>query len=535
MHKKTKENQVVEIDLMKLLKLLWKRKWIIIVVTLLFGIAFYCYSRFMITPTYRAGILMYVNNNNLKEVSENTYNANYISAADISASIQLVNTYAAIIKSENFMKDVVAELGMDINPSALKGMTSIGAVNETEVFQVVVTSPDPQLSADIANAIAKVAPTAIGEIVEGSSAKVVDYATVPKGKSAPNNAKNAAMGAVIGLVLSAIIILIIGLADRRIKEVTDFESWDDIPLLGSIPDFDDLVRGKHIYGSEAKLVGKSKNVLREHTILSKKTPFAISEAYKSLRTNLDFSMSESVCKTVVITSANQGETKSTTSVNLAITIALAKQRVLLIEGDLRLPHVAKVLKLPAEPGLSNVLIGKSKIADAIYHLSNGLDVMPAGSVPPNPSELLGLAAMDELLAILKKKYDFVIIDSAPACAVTDAAILARKSDGVIFVVRRNAARTDHVNEGLNALNMAGAKIVGFVFTCANELKEAYKSRYSKRGYGYGYGRKGYGYGKYGYSYGQYGYGYGYGYDHAAKQAEEAAEAEAENPAEPENK
>ena len=234
--------------------------------------------------------------------------------------------------------------------------------------------------------------------------------------------------------------------------------------------------------------------LIEKTILKEDTSFAIKEAYKSLRSNLEFSILESGCKKIVVTSANQGETKSTTSLNIAIAIAMNSARVLLIECDLRLPQLAKRLKLKKTPGLSNVLFGKAKISESIRHLENGPDVLPAGDIPPNPSEILGSNAMKLLLDKLGDVYDYIILDTPPVCVVTDAAILAKYAAGVVFVVRRGVSRRETVSSALRQLEIAGAKVLGFVYTCAPVVRKKYSHGY------------------------KYGYGYGYGYEQAAEEA-----------------
>lgn len=220
----------------------------------------------------------------------------------------------------------------------------------------------------------------------------------------------------------------------------------------------------------------------EH-LLTEKSAFSVREAYKTMRTNLMFSIPGEKCRKILITSSNQHEGKSITAVNLSIAIAENRSKVLLIDCDLRLPTVAQKLQLDQSPGLTNRLIGLCSLKEAIRHLPSGVDVLPAGDIPPNPSELLGSEQMKALIDQLEQEYEYIIFDAPPVCTVTDAAILSKWVSGVVLVVRRNVANQESVSAALSQLNFAGAKVLGFVFTSAlNEQQKTYK----KYGYGYGY-------------------------------------------------
>jgi capsular exopolysaccharide synthesis family protein len=230
-------------------------------------------------------------------------------------------------------------------------------------------------------------------------------------------------------------------------------------------------------------------VMRERrTMFGPSLSFAAAEAYKLLRTNLTFSFSGSEeCRIVGMTSSFRGEGKSLTSMNLAYTIAEAEKRVLLIEGDMRLPTVAKRMGLRAKPGLSNLLVGLESISSAIqeYRVDLGdkilsLDVMVSGDIPPNPSELLGSERMKSLLKKLRERYDYVILDLPPVNAVTDALIASRVVDGIIVVVRNDHAVRSALAETMRQLRLAEAHVLGFVFNDAGGTNSKYY--YSKKGY-----------------------------------------------------
>lgn len=223
--------------------------------------------------------------------------------------------------------------------------------------------------------------------------------------------------------------------------------------------------------------------------------FRIEESYKSIRTNIMLSIIKSGCKTIVVSSSNASEGKTTTSINLAISLAQADQRVLLIDGDLRKPKVHHYFSIPNAPGLTNYLSdavnSKAKNADLFdtvhpTEIAN-LSIITSGSIPPNPAEILGSEPMAEFLKEISRHYDYIIVDTPPINLVSDALPVIRESDGIIVVVKSNSSTHPELQKTLEALKFIDAKILGFVVN----FVESKGSRYGK--YRYGYGKK-YGYG-----------------------------------------
>ena len=223
--------------------------------------------------------------------------------------------------------------------------------------------------------------------------------------------------------------------------------------------------------------------------------FAAAEAYKLLRTNLQFSMPEKNCHIIGVTSSVRGEGKSTTSVNLAYTFAQAGKRVLLIDGDMRLPSVAAKLELKSAPGLSNLIAGLRSEGHCMRQsaqLENWY-IIPAGDIPPNPSELLGSERMHALLQHYEEIFDVIILDLPPINIVSDALVISKWTDGLIGVVRQNYTDRRALSDCMYQVRKLGSHFLGFVMTDAAVGQTGYKH-----------------YGKYGKQYG-YGYGYDYGY------------------------
>lgn len=227
-------------DLKRLLLILRKKAWLILLVTVIFGVTALIVTKYYITPEYTASIKLYVNN---------TTEANKdITSSDITASQSLVGTYIAIIQSDAVLDQVIRKLGLNYSAEQINEMLTASDINQTEVFKVFITSKSPQEAASIANAIADIAPNKISEIVRGSSVKIIDRAKVPVEKNSSSFFLNIAIGVMLGFILTVAIILLAELLDTRIKEEEDLEFLFKLPVLGSITDFNQANKGCYGYG-----------------------------------------------------------------------------------------------------------------------------------------------------------------------------------------------------------------------------------------------------------------------------------------------
>ena len=199
-------------------------------------------------------------------------------------------------------------------------------------------------------------------------------------------------------------------------------------------------------------------------ILHQGTNFAVREAYKTLRTNIHFTLSDKICKKFCITSGSAGEGKSITMLNLALSVAESGQKVLLIDADLRRPAIARLLVEKAAPGLSNVLVGQVNVDEAIrQQVFPNLDILFSGEVPPNPSELLASEAFTELIETMSQRYDYILVDAHPVNVVSDACIIAKRLDGVLLLVRHTKSTRENVRQAVDNLKLVEANILGYVF------------------------------------------------------------------------
>lgn len=242
------------------------------------------------------------------------------------------------------------------------------------------------------------------------------------------------------------------------------------------------------HGIRGKRGTKLKGVKKFQTILTKDAPFSYVEAYKTLRTNLNFISSANGVKSIVVTSAIPDEAKSTTAINLAVTLAESNYSVIVIECDLRKPTLRKYLKLErGKRGLSAFLATDIDLDECIVEVEQlGISVIHAGAIPPNPSELLGQERMSDLIEVLKESYDYVILDAPPITVVTDAAIIGRMADGALLVIRSKFAPTKTIRLAKERLESVNINLLGTVLTCFDVKKSGWKSGYDYEGYEYGY-------------------------------------------------
>ena len=255
---------VQEIDLLKLLKELWKRAWIILAAAFVGGIMFFLYTYFFITPQYQSSALLYVNNSAL-DLGSTKVN---ITSGDISASSSLIDTYVVILKSRTTLERAIEEGALPYSYESLSGMVSGSSEKNTPVFKITVTNSDPVMAATICNILVEIMVdknSGISGIVEGSSVSVVDYAVVPNHASSPSYMKNTAIGMLLGFIIASAIIILRSLMDSTIREEEFLlDKYKNIPLLGTIPDLVESSHGGYYgYGSS---YAKSGDKVRKATV-----------------------------------------------------------------------------------------------------------------------------------------------------------------------------------------------------------------------------------------------------------------------------
>ncbi len=485
MNEEARDSGTMEIDLKRLAEVILKKSWLVAVVAVLCAVLAFVGTFYFVTPQYQASAMFYVNNS----VSVGGASLS-ISSGDIVASKNLVKTYMVILKTRETMLDVIDYAGVDCSYGRAVGMVQAESVNETEIFRIKVTSPDPVEAKKLADSIAYILPKRISSIVEGTSAKVVDSAVFPSSPVSPSYSRNAALGFVIGLLLTAGILVVRELLNVLICTEEDIARISGIPVLAAVPDMDNPGKGsRYKYARSYTDVKPEKpQAAGGPVLMGEGVSFVASEAYKLLRTKLQYSFADgNVCHVVGVSSAVSGEGKSLTAINLAHAIAQLDKKVLLIDCDMRRPSLSVKLPIVKYVGLSGYLTGLHFLEEIIQKCDlkgeNTFDIIAAGQNPPNPIELLSSAKMTALLAQLRKMYDYVILDLPPVGEVSDALAVAKETDGILLVVRRNFSSRPALTTAIHQFTFVGAKLIGYVFNCAASAEGTYAKSYYKRGYG----------------------------------------------------
>ena len=486
-------NEGIEIDLQRVAGAVLKRLWLVIIVAVLGAAAALMGTLLFITPKYQSSAMFYVNNSNISLGDASVS----ITSGDLSTSRSLVKSYIVILNTRETLTDVIDYAGVDRTYGEVRGMITAEAVNNTEIFRVTVTSPDPNEAEQLANAIAYILPKRIGTIIEGTSAQVVEAAVVPRSASSPSYSNNTLMGFLAGMVLTVALIVLRELFDITVRTEEDITTVCPHPVLASVPDMEAQSKGGYYYGYGSKKPEKAgtEGGKRNATVGSD-ISFAASEAYKLLRTKVQFSFAdENDCHIIGVSSALTGEGKSLSAVNLAHSLSQLGKKVLLIDADMRRPSVFAKLPVQKMPGLSNFLTGQNKLDSLIQPCGlpgeeRAFAVISSGRIPPNPMELLSSPRMAKFLEVLRQHYDYVIVDLPPVSEVGDALAIAKSIDGFLLVVRQNYCNRHALKDVVRQFQFVDSKILGIVYNCTTEdsggygYSKRYYKKYYKKSYAY---------------------------------------------------
>ncbi len=416
-------------------------------------------------------------------LSKPTYTATtsiFLSVASVSSAGDLnsgsvyaenqVKSFARVATAPIVLQPVIDSLGLKTSADKLaKKVTATVPVN-TATIDLAVVDGNAEQAAKIANALGEQILVTVKKLAPPSSngaqtvaATIISPAETPLRPTTPRTAQNLALGLVVGLLLGVGQAILRDVLDTRVRTEQDIERVTDRAVIGTITLAP--ARKKGVLGVVADI----------------NTPGA--ESYKRLRTNLQFLGLEAGHRAIVVTSTVAGEGKTTTAVNVAVSMAMAGERVLLIDADLRRPRVASHFGLEGGAGLTSVLIGRATLDDVIQtHGPSGLDVLASGPIPPNPSELLGFTGMADLLSEATHTYDVVILDTPPLLPVTDAAILSHITSGALIVVGSRIVRRAELAAAVDSLDQVDTRVLGLVL---NKVQKEDEDHY----YGYSYSHK----------------------------------------------
>jgi polysaccharide biosynthesis transport protein len=307
--------------------------------------------------------------------------------------------------------------------------------------------------------IKRLKETSLTEEMKTGNIRIIDTAETPQFPVKPRKKRNLLLAVVMGLFLGFGLALFLEYLDNTIKLPDEIKEELNIPFLGAVPAFASN-------GIPQRLP------LDLVTIHAPKSP--ASESYRGIRTGILFSSADKSPQVIMVTSVSPLEGKTTSAANLSVTLANAESRVLLIDADMRRPRIHKIFGLDRKIGLSSVLVGTESLKDAIVSSPvEGLDILPVGHIPPNPSEIIGSQKMGKLLDALRKKYARIIIDSPPILAVTDAVVLSQMVDGVLLVIRSGETPRAAIQNSLAQLQTVNAKILGAMLNAVGVGRDSY--------------------------------------------------------------
>jgi capsular exopolysaccharide synthesis family protein len=377
----------------------------------------------------------------------------------VQLSSDLIQSYATIVKSRSVAEQIKTRLGLPASFS-LDGKISATQQPNTLILAIGASDQDPARAQSIAQAAATVLNDKIGELehdrtpASAVEASIVDNATRPTSPSSPKPLRNTLLGLFLGLVAGLAISLLLDALDRSVKSAAVIEPLVGAPPLAVVPQVRDVKSALLTGGTRARRAA---------------------EAYRSLRTSLRFIDPDNPVRTLLVTSPDDGDGKTTTAANLAIALAQDGQRVILVDADLRKAGLSKLLNVGKGVGLTDVITGHAELESALQDHRDLFAVLPAGPLPPNPSEMLGSERMAVILEQLAERADIVVIDAAPVLPVTDAVVLSAVVDGTALVVRHAHSERGAVAESGRRLNGVGAHLVGFVFNGAPRPSEDYSA------------------------------------------------------------
>ncbi|MDV6309972.1 polysaccharide biosynthesis tyrosine autokinase [Gordonia amicalis] len=435
------------------------RGWWIIVLSGLLGAVLGLGWCFLQTPKYESTATLYVTS-----VSEGDGDAQGAYQGSL-ASQQRVASYAKLATSDVILAQALEKDGLAIDKTEARASITTTTEPGTVLLSIAALTPSPYDSQSLANGVAEsLAEYAVGlETPMGGGAPlakltVVSPAELEMSSASPRFMRTAALALVAGLILGVAAVFVRNRFDRRVWSESDVESLIGTPVLTSVP------QDKSMGGAGSAIFSEGGSIA--------------AESYRKLRTSLGFLGVEGSVRKLLVTSGRAAEGKTTTSSNLALAIAEMGQRVVLVDADLRKPSVAKRWGVNGSVGFTNYLRGDAELSELIQRTEvEHLDVLAAGSLPPNPAELLGTDRASELFDHLASVYDYVIVDSSPVLPVSDTLLAAQWMDGIVVVVRSGRTMIPELTSVQSELDQIPTRVLGVVLNDVARQGDSYQYSY----------------------------------------------------------
>ena len=415
--------------------------WRIVVVAVLAGLVLAVGALFAVPKTYAAGVDAFVLPTGAAADASAAYQGGLLSE-------QRVKSYVQLIQGGRVSELVISRLGLSMSPDDLTKKISVTTQTDTVILTISVADSSPQQALLIANTAADAFRTLVSELEQppdarfpaATSVKIVAPARLADGPVAPSRLLYVLIGGTLGLLAGVVLAL------RRDARGRPVRSSDQLREILEVPAFG--------------LVLEQERAGNPLAALDRGSPDA--EALRQVRTGLQFADVDHPQKVVVITSAREGEGKTTTACNIAVVLAAAGHSVLLVDADLRQHGASTLLEIEESVGLSTVLMGRIPIEEAVQTHAAGFDVLASGPLPPNPSELAASESMAQALRRMRERYEYVIVDSAPLLPVTDTASLVGIADGTVLVARYGTTRDSDLRAAVATMDVVRASLWGSV-------------------------------------------------------------------------
>lgn len=436
-------------DLPEVLSVVRKHVWLIVIAAFV-GVAGGVGLSMLMTPKYQAQTQLYVT----VPITDPTATGPGDLVQGTTYARQAVMSYMDVVVSPLVLDPVIERLGLDTTAADLAENITASSPEGTVLLNITVLDESPEGAAMIANTVGEEFTSVVVEELETTGVEGVSRVGIQTIKPAlpddspvsPKPLINVAIGLLAGLVVGIGLAFLRNLLDNRIHSKDDIKAITDTPMLGSIP------RNPHA-GTKPLIVHDEPRSQQ-------------AESFRRIRTNLQFLDYNNDSRRFVVTSAGQDEGKSTTISNLAIILAEGGSRVALVDCDLRKPTIAQVMGIEGAVGLTDVLIGRANLADVLqpWGAEGRLSVLPAGRIPPNPGELLGSDGMSQILEELSADFDYVLIDTPPLLAISDAAVLAQYASGTLLVASTGSTTRNALASAIEALEAVNSGPAGIILT-----------------------------------------------------------------------
>ncbi|MBZ9689208.1 polysaccharide biosynthesis tyrosine autokinase [Clostridium estertheticum] len=439
-----KENNV---ELKELFNIIRKKIILILLITISSMLATGILSFYVLKPVYQAKCTVIVGKDSTDKITE----------GEVLMYQNLIKTYVQIGKSRAVAENAVVRLNLGTLSKEFMLNVEITPKEGTQIIDIAYKGKTPEIASEVANALSQAFVEESQKLLPSGSVKIMDKAITPESPIAPNKTLNISLGFMLGLIGSLGLVFLTEYLNNTIKNEDDVERYLQLPLIGLIP-------------RQNKMV---------NLIVEKDPKSPVTEAFKTMRTNLLFSMENRDVKTLMVCSSVPKEGKTSVSTNIAFAIAQTGKRILLIDCDLRKPCLHRHFNVTNnEAGLVDIVLQGGEVEEILISIGDKFDLLTAGKANYNPSELLSSQKMKHFIKDMEKVYDYVVLDTPPIIAFTDALTLATEKIGVILVISSEESKIEICKKSKQLLSDINATIIGAVLNKVDKR--------SFRGYGYEY-------------------------------------------------